>query len=449
MITPRARTGVILCLAFVSAAAITACGGGGGSTPPIATPASANPAASAVVSATPRAGATPTPIPTNNVQASATLAPIPYGPGENGWGPYAVANAFQFPVQSGFNGSGMTIAVINDYPPAASDVSAFLAEFQIQHPGTYRVENVNGGSAQSDQSGLLESTLDVETIEALAPGANVIYYATPDLSTQSLLDAYEQVISDGQAQVVDMSYGGCEASVEQSADDSLFSQGAAQGIAFVAASGDWGDECFSPSGNEFGVNYPASDPNVIGVGGTQSGSPVCTTGNIANPAAFNDRCKAGSAQEATGGGVSSLFPKPAYQNGLGASTVKRNVPDVAMPAAIAAVDVSGSWTQMDGTSWGTPQIAAMLSELYQYCKGPIASPVQIYYSAYNAQHYSDFVAVTSGNNQFGSDTTYFAANGGFSNVSGIGMPLGTPVAKAVCPNRTPVLARAMRTTAAL
>jgi kumamolisin len=378
------------------------------------------------------------------------LAPIAYGPGQNGWGPYALANAFQFPVQSGFNGTGMTIAVINDYPPSASDLSAFLAQFQITRSGTYRVENVDSGSPQTDQAGLLESTLDVETIEALAPGANVIYYATPDLTTQSLLDAYNQIISEGQAQVVDMSYGGCEASVELSADDSLFAQGAAQGIAFVAAAGDWGDECFSTAGKTFGVNFPASDPNVIGVGGTQSGSPVCTTGSIANPAAFNDRCKSGGSQEATGGGVSSLFPKPAYQTGLGASTEYRNVPDVAMPAAVAAADLNGAWTQIDGTSWGAPQIAAMVAELYQYCNGALASPVQIFYNAYAAQHYSDFVAVTSGNNQFGSDPAYFAATGGFSDVSGIGMPLGMPVARAVCPNRAPArLVRAFRGTSAL
>ena len=429
---------------FAFVALLTACAGGGrngsASTSVPASPATVNPASSPV----------PSPTSSSGVQASATLAPIAYGPGENGWGPYALANAFQFPVQSGFNGAGMTIAVINDYPPNAGDVSAFLAQFQIARSGTYRVENVDSGSLQTDQAGLLESTLDLETIEALAPGANVIYYATPDLTTLSLLDAYNQVISDGQAQVVNMSYGGCESSVELSADDSLFAQGAAQGIAFVASAGDWGDECFSTAGNSFGVNFPASDPNVIGVGGTQSGSPVCTTGSIANPGAFNDRCRSGGSQEATGGGVSSLFSKPAYQTGLGASTAYRNVPDVAMPAAIAAADLNGAWTQIDGTSWGAPQIAAMIAELYQYCNGALASPVQIFYNAYAAQHYSDFVAVTSGNNQFGSDPTYFAATGGFSDVSGIGMPLGMPIAKSLCPNRSPAsLVRALRGTSAL
>lgn len=438
---------------FASAALLTACGGGSSPAVP-APPATVNPASSPGPGSTSTAAphTTPTPLPTasSGAQPSATLAPIAYGPGENGWGPYALANAFQFPVQSGFNGNGTTIAVINDYPPNAGDLTAFLAQFQILRTGTYRVENVDGGSSQSDQAGLLESTLDVETIEALAPGANVIYYATPDLTTQSLLDAYDQVISDGQAQVVDMSYGGCEASVELSADDSLFAQGAAQGIAFVAAAGDWGDECFNTGGNTFGVNFPASDPNAIGVGGTQSGSPVCTTGSIANPVAFNDRCKAGGVQEATGGGVSSLFAKPAYQTGLGASAQYRNVPDVAMPAAMAAVNLNGAWTQVDGTSWGAPQISAMIAELYQYCGGAFASPVQIFYKAYAAQHYSDFVAVTGGNNQFGTDPTYFAATGGFSDVSGIGMPLGMPVAHAVCPNRAPAqLLRAMRATSSL
>lgn len=169
MITPRARTNIVLFVLFAAAAAVTACGGGGGNAPTPATLPTVNPVTTAMSTTTPKPGSTPTATPKTSatpvggVQTSATLAPIPYGPGENGWAPYSIANAFQFPVQAGFNGNGMTLAVINDYPPSASDLSAFLTQFEIQRVGTYRVENVDGGSPQTDQSGLLESTLDVET----------------------------------------------------------------------------------------------------------------------------------------------------------------------------------------------------------------------------------------------------------------------------------------------
>lgn len=341
-------------------------------------------------------------------------------------------------MQSGYGGSGVTVAIVNDYPPSQTDVTAYLTQLHVQRTGTYTIENVDGGSSQSDSSGLLESTLDVETVEGLAPAANVIYYATPDLSTQSLLDAYNQIISDGKAQVVDMSYGGCESSVASGAADSLFAQGAAQGIAFVAASGDFGDECFNAFGNQIGVNYPASDPNVIGVGGTETATQACQVGTITSQAAWNDRCKTGSVQEATGGGTSAMFVLPAYQSAIGVTGRYRSVPDLAMPAALDAVYLQGGWILVSGTSWGTPQVAALVSGLYEFCRSPLDNPVQIFYRAYGQKGYGDFVAVTSGSNQYGSDATFYSADGGFSQVSGIGIPNGMAIAQTVCPNRVAV-----------
>lgn len=345
-------------------------------------------------------------------------------------------------MQSGYSGSGITVAVINDYPPSTADISSYLTQFNIHRTGTYTVENVNGGSPQNDQSGLFESTLDVETIEALAPGANVIYYATPDLSAPSLVDAYEQVLSDGRAQVVDMSYGGCETAVGASGEDSLFAQGASAGIAYVAASGDLGDECFEAYGSQIGVNFPASDPSVIGVGGTQTATTGCQMGDIKSQQAFNDRCSSSGVQEATGGGVSSVFSVPSYQAAIGLSG-RRNVPDVAMPAVFDSIYLQGTWILANGTSWSAPQIAAMMAGLYQYCNGPLQQPEEIFYQAFEQKAYADFLAVTSGNNQYGSDATYYSANGGFSDVTGIGVPSGMQVAQSVCPGRQPAsLARA-------
>lgn len=374
--------------------------------------------------------------PVGAVGPEPTLQPIATYAG--GWTPYAVANAFGLPVQSGFGGSGFTVAIVNDYPPSQNDVTAYLTQLHVQRTGTYTVENVDGGSAQSDSSGLLESTLDVETVEGLAPATNIIYYATPDLSTQSLLDAYNQIISDGKAQVVDMSYGGCESSVGSGAADSLFAQGATQGVAFVAASGDFGDQCFNAFGNQFGVNFPASDPHVIGVGGTETANQSCQLGTITSQSAWNDRCKTGGVQEASGGGTSTMFAMPAYQSAIGVAGGYRSVPDVAMPAALDAVYLQGGWVLVSGTSWGTPQVAALVAGLYEYCRATIVNPVQIFYNAYAQKGYGDFVAVTSGNNQYQSDSSYFSANGGFSQVSGIGIPNGIAVAQTVCPNRVTV-----------
>jgi len=372
---------------------------------------------------------------------STALPPISHGP-SGGWGPYAVANAFQFPVQSGFNGAGTTVAIIGDNPPALTDLSGYLVPFNITFTGTYRVQPVGAGSPMTDQGGLFESTLDIETVMGLAPGANIIYYSMPDASDQSFLGALNQILSDQQTNVVSISYGGCE-SGNLATFDSLLAQGASQGIAIAVSSGDWGDRCTPTSFP--GVDYPASDPHVIGVGGTESSSSIAST------RAWNDLL-ASSGQTATGGGVSAYYALPQYQSGLAgeASTTNRNVPDVAMPADIVAVYYQGQWVGAVGTSWGAPQVAAQVAEIYQYCNAAFVNPVNIFYHAYAVSGYSDFLDVTTGNNRFKSDHTYFSAAPGFDNVSGIGIPLGMPIAQTICPNRVPVsLARATRGTLAL
>src|SRR5581483_408680 len=197
--------------------------------------------------------------------------------------------------------------------------------------------------------------------------------------------------------------------------------------------------------NQFGVNFPASDPHVIGVGGTETANQSCQVGIITSQSAWNDRCKTGNLQEAGGGGTSTMFAMPSYQSAIGVQGGYRSVPDVAMPAALDAVYLQGGWVQVSGTSWGTPQVAALFAGLYEFCRATIVDPVQIFYTAYGQKGYGDFVAVTSGNNQYQSDSTYFSADGGFSQVSGIGIPNGMAIAQTVCPNRVTVsLAPAMR-----
>jgi subtilase family serine protease len=336
-----------------------------------------------------------------------------------------------------------------DYAPSPSDVATYLSQFGIASTFSYDYESVDGATFPGTDTGSLdEGTLDVETIAGLAPGVRILFYLTPDLSEAALLDAFEQIVTDARANVVNMSFGGCEVPSEQSTVDPIFAQGASLGIAFVAASGDEGDRCYVTSGTQIGVNFPASDPNVIGVGGTETANAVCTgPGTIASQRVFNDFCVRGGGQEAGGGGISGLFPLPAYQDGLGgASATMRNVPDLAMPAVYAAVYAQGGWFAMGGTSWSAPQAAAMIAEVYQWCTAALVPPVQLFYYAFSQAAYRDFVPVTSGNNSFGGDSTFYSATGGFSNVSGIGLPLGMQIAQTLCPNRVPpaALSRAAR-----
>ncbi len=367
------------------------------------------------------------------------------GFGNVGWGPFDIANAFQFPVQSGYDGAGETIAIVINAFPASTDMSTYLNNFGITRRGMFTTESVDGGGLVDTEG---EATLDSETIAGLAPGANVIVYDTPDLSGQHTLDAYNQILSDGKANVVSMSYGGCESAGEDTTVGRIFAQMAAQGIAAVASSGDTGNACFngSTTSDPVGVESPASVPDVIGVGGVETTIP----GSVIGTAIWND-CPTPLTTPQNcmgGGGVSGNvpngfagYPIPSYQVGLAGvtSTSLRNVPDVSYAADHVLV-FQGSWQITGGTSWSAPQTAALVAEIYQYCGvTSIRNPVNLFYTAFAQDVYNDFSDVTSGNNSFMGETPSYTAAAGYDNATGIGQPLGMPIARRICPNNVPAL----------
>ena len=385
------------------------------------------------------------------IQVSAATAFVPGtdGPALTGtsydpdgdWGPVIDANSLDFLVQHGYYGKGQTVAVVMDAFPSTADINAYLHYFGITRTGTITTENVDGGPSAGNTDGVGEVTLDVETIAALAPGANIVVYGIPELDDQSTNDAFSQVETDGKASVVNYSAGGCEDPSNPTTSTPILQSGANKGMAFVASAGDDGNTCFNGTGNQYGVNYPASDPYAVGVGGTETNPPNYT---LTSTTAWNDTScgTSGGQQCATGGGVSGEYSLPSYQSGIAgvASTTKRNVPDAAMPGEDTAVYQAG-WGGVNGTSWSAPQLAALISETYEYCKGTFATPTTIFYTAFKASP-TAFIDIIHGNNQDGTTTPYFSAHAGYDNVSGVGVPLGTTFANTLCPGR--VMASAAR-----
>lgn len=416
--------------ALVLVTLLSGCGGGGGGgiqsaisgppPPPTPTP-------------TPAPTPTPSPTPTPQPGGGTPLTGPNTGP-DGAWGPPAVANTLSFPVQSGYDGTGQTIAIIMDAYPSISDLNNFFSYFQI--PSTSRsilVEPVDGGPNGSDSAD--EVTLDVETAASLAPGANIIVYGMPSLTFQGFNDAVSQIISDNVASVANFSAGGCEYSGETS--DSVLQEAAQFGIAVVASSGDLGNECFA---SQVGVNYPASDPNVTGVGGTET--DIYGGFGLGSNTVWNDfSCVSG--QCAGGGGVSAYFSIPSYQQGVfgsPASNQNRNVPDVSMPGEATELYVGGSWGVVNGTSWSAPQYAALMAELYEYCNVRFQLPPTIpYYDA--SVNAGTFIDVNQGNDEIGNSFPYYVASLGYDSASGLGVPFGMTLANTVCPNRQPALRR--------
>ena len=135
---------------------------------------------------------------------------------------------------------------------------------------------------------LPESDLDLEWSGAIAYNAQIIFVNSGGTS-DGVWDAWHTAITDNLAPVITMSYGICELGEALngafSADTGYLQQASSQGITFMNSSGDSGAAgCddnppgttstftplppYEPADGGLAVNYPASSPEVTGVGGT-------------------------------------------------------------------------------------------------------------------------------------------------------------------------------------
>jgi kumamolisin len=184
------------------------------------------------------------------------------------------------------------------------------------------------------------------------------------------------------------------------------------GVTVYCAAGDNGANDFPPGpqqqpGNH--VDFPASSPNVVGCGGTH----ISVSGNsITEEVVWND-----PGNGATGGGVSTLFPKPAYQ-GSGVQGTTRGVPDVAgdaSPLSGYSVRVDGQQAVIGGTSAVAPLWAGLTALLNQELGAPVGFINPRLYALAGSDAFHD---ITQGNNNG------FNAGPGWDACTGLGRPDG-------------------------
>ncbi len=292
-----------------------------------------------------------------------------HGP-DGGFGPAAFARAYDFPVQhpvaagskQTYDGRGRTVANVIDADFLESDLAGYLQYFGVTRTGppTVRVY-VDGGPPRGEGSpDWPEPTLDVETIVSLAPGVALYAYEFPDFSNLAYItDAYNLVVSQNRAGVVNSSFGGCEPGVGPDAArawNRIFMQGAAKGITFSASTGDNGARGCGDL--RLVTQAPADSPYNVAVGG--SSLTVTSTGSYQSESAW-----AGG-----GGGVSTIFPVPDFQKGV-AHVIQsgRNTPDVAFdgdPSTGESFYGAHYWQgPIGGTSLSSPINVALLSEFDQ------------------------------------------------------------------------------------
>jgi hypothetical protein len=346
--------------------------------------------------------------------------------GPTGYTPAQVRHAYGFD-QIAFNGitgdgSGQTIAVVDAYddPTIANDLHQFDRAFGLPDP-TFTEVNQSGGSTPPAASATwgIETSLDVEWAHASAPGARILLVEANSNGNADLFTAVAYAAGQRGVSVVSMSWGSPEFSNEASFDSTFTTPVGHAGVTFLSAPGDAG----APA------SYPSASPDVIAVGGTSlvlsaSGAWSAETG------------WSGSA-----GGVSAYEPQPSYQAGVVTQeATRRATPDVAYAAdpttAFPIYDsynnpASAPWSQIGGTSAGTPQWGALVAIADQGRAlaglAPLDGPTQTLPALYQLPA-ADFHDITSGTS---TGTPGYSAGPGFDLVTGRGSPVANLVVGAL------------------
>lgn len=299
--------------------------------------------------------------------------------------------------KAGIDGTGQKMVIVGQTTITTAHLATFRSYFGLAASNltTLLVPNTtNPGSSASDAE---ESDLDLQWASAVARGASLLFVYSYDVT-----DAVQYAIDQNLAPVITMSYGECEIAGRNGtqSDATMMQgwaqQGNAQGITWVASSGDNGAaDCYgtttgtgasSSSDLAVAVDLPGSIPEVTSVGGTEftegSGSYWNTTNTTTKESAksyipettWNDTAIDGS-PSASGGGASIFFSKPSWQTGTGVPNDNaRDVPDVALSASAdhdgyMVYTTSGrvtGWYVFGGTSCAAPTFSGILTLLDQY-----------------------------------------------------------------------------------
>ena len=182
---------------------------------------------------------------------------------------------------AGIDGTGQKIAIIGDSSLDLSDIRAFRKQFNL--PASDPMQILVGDDPGYNED-VVESNLDIEWAGAVARGAQILY-----VYGQSVFGAAQFAVDENVAPVLSLSFGACEA-YNRASFRAVAQQASAQGITWLAASGDTGAaECdrFSAipqAAKGFAVGFPASIPEITSVGGTQfddaNGKYWATTNNV-------------------------------------------------------------------------------------------------------------------------------------------------------------------------
>ena len=316
-------------------------------------------------------------------------------------------------LKHGINGSGVNIGILDfeGDPYIFQQLQSFDSIYNLPNPPVFKVipigpYNPNDGIPSG---WALEISLDVEYVHAIAPAAGIyLYVANPSIS---LPQAIAYIDQQDEVSVVSQSFGIPEiyfllGILPMSYLQSMIYEywlGEAEGITFVAASGDAGGNGYnfflSPLGSTV---VPSSIPYVLSVGG----STLYISGNSTYQTAWSGESIIGS----TTGGYSSIFPAPPYQGLKGFRITPDVVADANPYSGVPVVYYYNETYLVGGTSLASPIVAGIIALAVQvHGKLGFINPL-----IYSLQGTKALVPVS-----FGYNTPYIA-NSSLNPVTGLG-----------------------------
>jgi subtilase family serine protease len=292
----------------------------------------------------------------------------------------------------------------------------------------------------------VETSVGVEYAHALAPAAKIVVAVSPTDDTDDVTATEAQILPQFPGAIVSQSFGDDETDPTAQADfqtlHNVFMAATTAGGTILAGAGDFGAaDCPDTSfgcGDSAVASYPASDPFVTGVGGTEGnpdpGGLLNSHGQYGSEQVWNETGVGPYGVAATGGAPSVLFPAvPAYQQGIPGITA-RDVPDVSFYAAIEggirmydSDPEVGGFVTFGGTSAGPPQWAAIIAiadqARAQHHLGPLGNANTALYAIASdpGRYRNDFHDITVGTNAIDSMPGY-TAGPGYDLASGLGTP---------------------------
>jgi subtilase family serine protease len=271
-----------------------------------------------------------------------------------------------------------------------------------------------------------ETSLDLQTVAAVAPGAQLRLVQS---TRAGILDGFSRAVGDprGLPDVISLSYGGCAFAENRGAPgytaviNAVLAMTAVTGVSSFVAAGDSGSTTCGTLVPGTTLSYPAVSPFVTAVGGTRL---TLGAGNTrVSETVWND--SSFGANAAGGGGLTRLQPRPAYQDGANPQ-LHRAVPDISALADIVPgwPDVISATLQtVGGTSGSAPLVAAATALVSASERKAGRPPVGLangwFYRA--ASQPSTFFDVTQGGNDL-AGVGCCLATVGYDLASGLGAP---------------------------